>query len=93
MGYTPRAIEFNPPRRGIDDAPSLYPTKEAQTRRNLETIESMLVSATDPESRKRLMQRRDDLKREIDKKDTKRQAQLRALWHSVIERRSMKECR
>ena len=82
MGYTAKKISFNPP---MYEAPSLYPTKEAQARNNLETIESMIAKEDHPSAF--LLRRRDELKKELERCDTKSQAHARALWKSIIEKR------
>lgn len=93
MEYPQRKIEFNPPRAGIDEAPSLYPTKESQARRKLSTINGMISRAQDPESRARLEMRRAELEKELQRCDTKRQAHARALWRGLMEKRTAKETR
>ena len=82
MGYTSKKIPFNPPR---NEAPSLFPTNEAQARHNLETIENMIAKEEHPSAF--LLRRRDELKKELEKCDTKRQAHARALWKAIIEKR------
>lgn len=59
--------------------------KEAQTRQKLKTIENMIAREEHPSAL--LLRRRDELKKELERCDTKSQAHARALWKAIIEKR------
>lgn len=65
--------------------------KEALMRRKLQVVENIIARTSNPSAE--VLRRRDELKKELKGCDTKRQAQARALWHSLIEKRTIKECR
>lgn len=89
MNYTPKKYDFNPPRKEANAGI----TKEAEARKNLRTINNMLACTTDPAARSGLIRRHNELKKDLDRYDTKRQAHARALWHGLIEKRNRKESR